>query len=158
MYWTRRITRADLEGGHVLAHGLTRLDIAPADLRMFVDPKDAALLFAFRALQPEDDFQKSIPVWMATLRRAANGKDAIVESIVRAFTKIADETSLERLLHALVDEARRLGGQKPWFVPGLFGEPLFKPALKRVLETLEQAIIVNPTTGMTALQVLPTRG
>jgi hypothetical protein len=150
MYWTRFPERNDLEGGHVLAHGMTRLTLAAPDLATFVDPPDAALAFGFRALNPEDTFETSYPVWMATLRRRTND-DAIVESAQPVFTELADEDSLVNLLADTCERARALQYRKVWLAPGLFKEPLFAPALKRIVQSSGRPLEYTPSTGMAAI-------
>jgi hypothetical protein len=77
MYWAKVLKRSDLVNGVTFAHGTTRLNLQKNDLDMFADPKDAALFFGFRALEANDPFEQSFPVWMATMRRRG-GQDAIV--------------------------------------------------------------------------------
>jgi hypothetical protein len=138
--------------GVTFAHGTTRLNLAKNDLEMFVDPPDAALMFGFRALDVTDPFEKSFPVWMATMRRRG-GQDAIVESLQRVFTQLADEGSLARLFLDLCGHARSLGYEKIWIVPAASKEPLLAPALKPVTEQLGRPIAIVPTSGMIALNL-----
>ncbi len=44
---------------------------------------------------------------------------------------------------------------KVWFVPSLLNEPLYVPALKKLLATLAQPLEVVPSTGMSAITVAP---
>src|SRR4051812_16355021 len=113
MYFARRVQRSDLEGGHTFVHGSARLNLSAADLTTFVDPADAALLFGFRALDPNDGFDNSWPVWMATLRRRG-GDDAIVETLRRIFPNLVDGPSIATLVRMIVDHARSLGYAKLW--------------------------------------------
>jgi large subunit ribosomal protein L7/L12 len=156
VYWTRTPKRSDLENGTVFAHGSTRLNLAPADLRTFVDPPDAALCFGFRALTAGDDFDKSFAVWMATLRRRG-GNDAVVESLQRIFPALVDDKSLEHLLGGIVARARELGYEKVWMVPALFNEPLLAPGLKATTDALRSPLIVVPSSGMAAIELGPRR-
>ena len=156
MYWTRAPKRSDLERGIVFAHGSTRLNLAASDLATFVDPPDAALVFAFRAMNEGDSFEQSFAVWMATLRRR-EGNDAVVGSLQRIFPALADEKSLEHLLAGIAERARELGYEKVWMVPELTKEPLFAPALKVTADALGKPVIVVPTSGMIALEVGPRR-
>jgi hypothetical protein len=150
VYFARSLKRSDLENGNVFAHGSARLNLAPSDLATFVDPPDAALMFGFRALEAGDPFEKSFPVWMATLRRQ-KGTEAIVESLQRIFTQLADQPSLERLLMDLCDQARTLGYTKVWLAAGVLKEPLVFPSLKTVVAHLGRPVEMNMTTGMCAL-------
>lgn len=156
MYWTRAPQRSDLERGTVFAHGSTRLNLAASDLTAFVDPPDAALVFGFRAMSPDDGFDKSFAVWMATLRRR-EGNDAVVESLQRIFPALADEKSLEHVLGGIAERARELGYEKVWMVPALAKEPLFAPALKATAEALGRPLVFVPTSGMAALELGPRR-
>ncbi len=42
-----------------------------------------------------------------------------------------------------------------WFVPSLLNEPLYVPALKKLLAPLAQPLEVVPSTGMSAITVAP---
>lgn len=152
MYWAKALERKDLQNGNVFAHGSVRMNVAPGDLTTFVEPPDAALMFGFRALEAGDTFEKAFAVWMATLRRRG-GNDAVVESLQRIFPALADDKSLEKLLLEIVTHARSLGYEKVWFVPALFQEPLFTPALKVTSDALGQPVAVVPTSGMAALDL-----
>lgn len=154
MYWTRTPKRGDLERGTVFAHGSTRLNLAASDLTAFVDPPDAALVFAFRAMTPGGGFDESFAVWMATMRRR-DAKDAVVESLQRIFPALVDDKSLEHLLGGIVERARELGYEKVWMVPALSKEPLFMPALKATSEALGRPVVFVPTSGMAALELAP---
>jgi hypothetical protein len=150
MYWTRSVKRGDLESGLTFAHGTTRLNLGKNDLETFVDPPDAALIFGFRALEAGDPFEKSFPVWMATMRRRG-GQDAIIESLQRIFAQLVDQTSLDRLLEDTAAHARSLGYEKVWLVPALLKEPLLGPAVKVTVDRLGKPLVVVPTSGMSAL-------
>ena len=150
MYFARALKRSDLVNGNVFQHGISRLNLAPDDLTTFVDPPDAALFFGFRSLDEGDPFEASVVVWMATLRRRAD-KDAIMESLQRVFTQLADQDSLAHLLTEAAAHARQIGYQKLWLVPALFTEPLLAPAVKAVSEQLGRPVMAVPSTGMSAL-------
>lgn len=156
MYWTRFVRRQDLEAGRTFVHGTSRLNLAPNDLATFVDPPDAALAFGFRALDATDAFDKSFPVWMATLRRR-DGKDAIIESLQRVFPQLADEGSLVRLLLDAYEHARSLGFQRMWFAAGLFRDALLAPAMKQLVAATGHPIELVPTTGMVSIAIRPSR-
>lgn len=150
MAWIRIPTRADLVEGNVFVHGTTRLNLAPADLAAFVDPPDADLVFGLRGLEPGDTIDVAFPVWMATLRRRADSPDAIVESLQRVFTQLADADSLVALLRGVCDRARALGYRKLWLVPKLLAEPLMGPAMKALADGAGVSFELVPTSGMLA--------
>lgn len=152
MYWTRAIRPADLVHGNVLAHGSARLNLAPEDIRTFVEPNDAALVFAYRALDASHGFEQAFPVWMATLRRH-DATGAKVEVIKRVFPNLVDGESLVRLVQALAEQARSASYSKLWLVPALLQEPLLAPALKSITEQLARPLELNPATGMYGLAV-----
>lgn len=154
MYWTRFPRRDDLEGGATLVHGASRLNIAPADLTAFVDPADAALAFGFRSLDPDDTFDKSFPVWMATVRRRA-GTDAIMESLQRVFTQLANDESLVQLVVDTARHALALGYGRLWFAPALYGEPLLASAMRNVAEIMGALVELVATSGLTSIALLP---
>ena len=148
MAWTRAPGRDDLVDGNVFVHGNTRLNLTASDLEAFVDPPDAALVFALRALEPGDGIDDSFPVWMATLRRRGDTPDAIVESIQRVFAQLVDQDSLVHLLTALVDRARGHGYRKLWLTPQLLKEPLMAPAMKALADAAGVPFELVPTSGM----------
>ena len=150
MYWTRSLERADLQDGRVYVHGIARMSLSPFDIKTFIETSDAALVFGFRTLTPEEAVEKGIPVWMATLRRRA-GHDAIVECLQRVFPQIADEGSLVEILFDACQHARSLGYKRLCFSPALYGEPMFPSALKRVGEKLARPVKIRSTTGLTSL-------
>jgi hypothetical protein len=150
MYWTRSLERADLEGGRVYVHGIARMNVSPFDLKTFVEPRDAALVYGFRTLTPEQAIEKGIPVWSLTIRRRA-GHDAIVDCLQRVFSPIADEGSLVEVLFDACGHARTLGYKRLCFSPALYGEPLFPSALKLVGEKLGAPVKIRVTTGLTSL-------
>jgi hypothetical protein len=152
MYWARRLERKQLVNGNCFAHGISRLNLSATDLTTFVDAPDAALMFGFRALEAGDPFEESVVIWFATLRRRA-GNDAIVESLQRVFTQMADEGSLARLLLETAAQAKRFGYEKLWLVPALAKEPLFVPALKVTAKELKQSVQVVPSSGMAAFNL-----
>ena len=112
MYWSRAVTQTDLVEGNVYVHGNHRLNLTASDLATFVEPADASLMFGFRALADGDPFEQSVPVWMATMRRRADGDDAIVESLQRVYTQLADVGSLAQLMIGLSGHASGLGYKK----------------------------------------------
>lgn len=152
MYFTRAPKRSDLEGGRTFAHGMTRLNLAPADLEMFVDPPDAAMMFGFRALEPGEGFEKSFAIWMVTLRRRGD-REAIVESLQRIFPNLCDEESIVKLFCDLVDHARALGYGTIWLTARVLKEPLLIPALKKISEHTKNPVGMMPSTGMCALNL-----
>jgi hypothetical protein len=154
MYWTRFVGRDELEHGRTFVHGTSRMNITDADLAAFVDPPDAALVLGFRSLDPGDPFEKSFPVWMATLRRR-DEEDAIVESVQRVFVQLVDDESLLRMMRAVYRRAHSLGYRKLWFAAGLFREPLLAPAVKRIVDVVKRPISVVPTTGMASIDLVP---
>jgi hypothetical protein len=149
MYWTRRLTRNDLEGT-TFVHGTTRMNLTSADVAAFVDPTDAALMFGFRALDPGDTFENSFPVWMATLNRRA-GADAIVTSLQPVFAQLVDADSLAHLVHGLCDHARSAGYKKVWFDAKIPRLALFAPAIKAVTTKTQRPVEIVPSSGMCAL-------
>jgi hypothetical protein len=154
MYWTTFVRREELEGGRTFVHGTSRLNLTAGDIAAFVEPRDASLAFGFRALDAGDPFEKSFPVWMATLRRR-QGDDAIVESLQRVFTQLADEGSLVRVLVELYRHAHALGFARLYLAPGLFQEPLLAPALKKVTEAVGRPVELVATTGLVSLVLGP---
>jgi len=154
-HWTRFARREELEGGRTFVHGTSRLNIAANDLTAFVDPPDAALAFGFRALDPQDPFEKSFPVWMLTLRRR-QGDDAIVESLQRVFAQLVDDGSLVRVLLDVYRHALALGYRRLWFAPGLFQDALLAPALKQIVEAVGKPLELVPTSGMVSIPLVAT--
>lgn len=152
MYWTRSLERTDLEGGRVYVHGIARMNVSPFDIKTFIEPTDAALVFGFRTLTPEEAVEKGLPVWMVTIRRRM-GHDAIVECLQRVFPQIADEGSLVEVLFDACAHARTLGYKRLCFSPALYGEPLFPSALKIVGEKLGAPVKIRVTTGLTSLTI-----
>ena len=152
MYWTHSPKRSDLEGGRVFVQGLARLNLSAFDLRTFVEPADAALVFGFRTLEDNDSVEKGWPVWMATLRRRS-GDEAIVECVQRVFTQIADQGSLVELLAGICDRARALGYRKVWFGLGLLKEEMFGPALKQLTDELGCPVELQAGAGLFGLAV-----
>lgn len=152
MYWTQLVRRDRLEAGRTFVHGTNRLNIAPGDLSVFVDPPDAALALGFRALDAGDTFDKSFPVWMATLRRR-DGNDAIIESVQRVFPQLVDDGSLIHVLLDLYRHAHSLGYRRIWFAAHLFQETLLAPALKQVVQTVGRPIELAPASGLVSIAV-----
>jgi hypothetical protein len=150
MYWTRSLERTDLQDGRVYVHGIARMSVSAFDIKTFVEPTDAALVFGFRTMTPEEAIEKGIPVWMATLRRRA-GHDAIVDRLQRVFSPIADEGSLVEILFDACQHARMLGFKRLCFSPALYGEPMFPAALKIVGQKLGRPVKIRVTTGLTSL-------
>ncbi len=156
MNWTRFVQRQQLENGCTFVHGTSRLNIAAADLTMFVDPPDAALVLGFRALEPSDPFEQSFPVWMATMRRR-DGDGAIIESLQRVFAQLADEASLASVLLDVYQHAHSLGYRRLWLATSVFREPLLGPALKKVTEAVGKPMELVPTSGLVNIALGPTR-
>lgn len=145
--WTRCATRADLVDGRTFVHGTSRLNLSPEDLAAFVDPPDAVLAFGFRALTPGDPFEKSFPVWMATLRRES-AEVAILDRFQRVFSQLADDVSLAHLVVDLRAKAKSLDYR--WIaITSALREPLLAPALKRANVRVE----VTPSTGAVRIPV-----
>src|SRR5262245_58098816 len=124
MYWVKTPGPDDLVDGTVFAHGSARLNLSASDIAAFVDPPDAALAFGLRAFEAGDGIDAAFPVWMATMRRRADGPDAIVESLQRVFPQLVDQGSLAALLAGVFDRAKALGYRKVWLVPGVLAEPM----------------------------------
>jgi hypothetical protein len=150
MYRSQCLKRSDLKDGRVYEHGIARMNVSPFDVKTFIEPTDAALVFGFRTLTPEQAVEQGLPVWMVTLRRRA-GHDAIVECLQRVFAQIADEASLVEVLVDTGIQARILGYRRLCFSPALYGEPLFPTAVKRVAERLGKPVKVRITTGLTSI-------
>lgn len=150
MYRSHSPKCGDLQGGRVFVHGVARMSLSPADIKTFVEPADAALVFGFRMLTPEEAAEKGIPVWMITLRRRV-GRDAIVERLQRVVPQIADEASLDEILFDTCERAKELGYKRLCFSPALYGEPLFPAALKRVADRRGRPVKIRVTTGLTSL-------
>lgn len=152
MNWTRFVRRDELENQRTFVHGTSRMNLADADLAAFVDPPDAAFALGFRALDPGDPFEKSFPVWMATMRRR-DANDAIIETVNRVFVQLVDEASLARVLEELYQRASSLGYRKLWFAAGLFREPLLAPAVKQLVDKVGKPIAVVPTSGLANIAI-----
>ncbi len=140
--WTREVLRSELKG-NVYAFGPNHLNIAPADIKTFVTPRDAAIMLCCS--------DHSFVAWWATMRRRDGGRDAIVETIKPIMVALADEDSLATLVLALVERAREIGYARVWLTPELFAEPLLAPALKHVTSALGRPLEHAPLEGMTAL-------
>ncbi len=154
MYWSKPLELSDLQG-QTFVHGIARLNLSATDIDAFVRPADAALIFGFRALEEGDPFEQSVAVWMATLRRRG-GSDAIMESLQRIFTQMADAASMEHLLGTSIEIARGYGYQKLWIAPAVSREPLFAPALAPISKTCGPVEMV-PSSGMIAIPLSATR-
>jgi len=150
MYWVKTPGPADLVDGSVFVHGNARLNLTASDIAAFVDAPDAALVFGLRAFEAGDPVDAAFPVWMATLRRRAEGPDAIVESVQRVFPQLVDQGSLAALLEGVFERARALGYRKVWLVPDVLAEPLMPPAMKQVGDRAGKAFELVPTSGMMA--------
>ncbi|MCA9688308.1 MAG: hypothetical protein KC636_01775 [Myxococcales bacterium] len=148
--WIREVTSAELSGG-AYEHGLSRLNIARADIERFVAPDDAALLLCFRAVRDGDGPERSMASWMATLRRRDGSRDAVVESLQRVMPALADEASLAELVRQLAARARASGYGRLWLSPAIFQEPLLAPSLKRVADELGRPLEFVPSTRMSAI-------
>lgn len=148
--WTRFVSRSTLEHGRTFVHGSARLNIAEPDLAAFVDPPDAELALGFRALADGDPFERSFPVWMATFRRW-EGEDAMMESLQRVFTQLADEGSLAALMVELYRRAGALGYRRLYFSGRMFQEPLLAPAIKQLVDAVGRPIQITPTNRLASI-------
>lgn len=150
MYRSHSPRREDLQDGRVFVHGIARMDLSAAHVKAFIDPANAAIMFGFRMLTPEEAAEKGVPIWMATLRKRV-GRDAIVEVLQRVYPQLANEDSLVEILADTCGRAKELGYRRLCFSPALYGEPLFPAALKRVADRRGRPVKIRVTTGLTSL-------
>lgn len=152
MYRSHSPKRNDLKDGRVFEHGIARMNLRPEDVKKFVEPANAAIVFGFRMLTPEEAAEKGVPIWMVTLRKRV-GRDAIVETLHRVFPQLTNEDSLVEILADTCERAKELGYRRLCFSPALYGEPLFPPALKRVADRRGRPVKIRVTTGLTSLRL-----
>ena len=152
MYRSHSPKREHLQDGRVFVHGIARMDLSAAHVRKFVEPANAAIVFGFRLLTPQEAAEYGVPIWMVTLRKRI-GRDAIVECLQRVCPQLANEDSLVEILADTCERAKELRYRRLCFSPALYGEPLFPAALKRVADRRGRPVKIRVTTGLTSLRL-----